>query len=74
MEKTSWKEALIILSEKLKSFSPDQIAGVVGDLVDLETICSFKSFFEKTLGSSNYESRNKKIYINPSERMNYIFN
>ena len=74
LEKTSWKEALIILSEKLKSFSPDQIAGVVGDLVDLETICSFKSFFEKTLGSSNYESRNKKIYINPSERMNYIFN
>ena len=74
LEKTSWKEALITLSQKLKSFSPDQIAGVVGDLVDLETIYSFKSFFEKTLGSSNYESRNKKIYINPNERMNYIFN
>ena len=37
-------------------------------------IYSFKSFFEKCIGSKNFECRQDKIYINPQERMNYIFN
>ena len=47
-----------ILINKLKSFSSDEIAGIVGDLADLEMIYSFKSFFEQTIGSSNFECRN----------------
>ena len=35
---------------------------------------SFKSFFEKCIGSTNLECRQDRIYINPNERMNYIFN
>ena len=35
---------------------------------------SFKSFFETCIGSSNLECRQDKIYINPEDRMNYIFN
>ena len=50
------------------------MGGIVGDLADLEMVYSFKSFFEKSLGSSNFECRQDKIYINPQERMNYIFN
>ncbi len=73
-KKTSWREALKILINKLKSFSSDEIAGIVGDLADLEMIYSFKTFFEKSLGSKNFECREDRIYINPSERMNYIFN
>ena len=37
-------------------------------------IYSFKSFFEKCIGSTNLECRQDRIYINPNERMNYIFN
>ncbi len=74
LEKVSWQEALKFLIEKINSFDKNQIAGMVGDLADLEMIYSFKLFFEKCLGSANFECRQDKIYINPSDRINYIFN
>jgi len=74
LRKSTWNEALKILVTKLKSFNPNEIGGLVGDLADLEMIYSFKSFFEKCIGSKNIECRQDKIYINPFERMNYIFN
>ena len=74
LKKTSWKQALKFLIDKLKLFNPNEVAGLVGDLADLEMIYSFKSFFEKCVGSSNLECRQDKTYLNPQERMNYIFN
>ena len=74
LQKSSWSQTLKLLVTKLKSFDPNEVAGLVGDLADLEMIYSFKSFFEKSVGSTNLECRQGKIYINPQERMNYIFN
>jgi len=74
LKKTSWDNAFKILISKLKTFKPNEVAGIVGDLADLEMMYSFKSFFEKCVGSTNLECRHNKIYINPKERMNYIFN
>ena len=74
LQKISWNEVLKILINKIKSFDAGEIAGWVGDLADLEMIYSFKSFLEKSIGSTNFECRQKRIYINPNERMNYIFN
>jgi len=74
LKKVSWREAQKILINKLKSFNSNEIAGMVGELADLEMIYSFKSFFEQTLGSKNLESRQDRIYLNPEDRMNYIFN
>ena len=74
LQKCSWDTALKLLISKLKSFHPNEVAGVVGDLADLEMIYSFKSFFENSIGSKNLECRQDKIYINPHERINYIFN
>ena len=74
LQKCSWDQALKLLIKKLKSFNPNEVAGLVGDLADLEMIYSFKSFFEKCIGSTNLECRQDRIYINPQERMNYIFN
>jgi len=74
LQKASWNQTLKLLIDKLKTFNPNEIAGLVGDLADLEMIYSFKSFFEKSIGSPNLECRQDKIYINPNERMNYIFN
>ena len=74
LQKSSWEQALKLLISKLKSFNPNDVAGLVGDLADLEMIYSFKSFFEKCIGSKNLECRQDRIYINPQERMNYIFN
>ncbi len=74
LRKSSWEETFKLLISKLKSFKPNEIAGLVGDLADLEMIYSFKSFFEKSIGSRNFECRQDRIYINPNERINYIFN
>ena len=74
LQKSSWSQTLKLLVTKLKSFDPNEVAGLVGDLADLEMIYSFKSFFEKSVGSTNLECRQGRIYINPQERMNYIFN
>ena len=74
LQKSSWNEATKILINKFKSFKPNEIGGMVGELADLEMMYSFKAFFEKCLGSKNLEHRNDGIYINPKERINYIFN
>ena len=72
--KCTWDEALKILVKKFKEFKPNEIAGIVGDLADLEMIYSFKSFFDQCLDSKNIECRQDRIYLNPKERMNYTFN
>ena len=74
LTKVSWKKALDAISQKLKNISPNEIAGLVGNLADLEMIYSFKTFFERCIGSSNFECRQDRTYINPKERINYVFN
>ena len=74
LRKASWRDALKTLISKIKSYEPKEIAGLVGDLADLEMIFSFKYFFNKCVGSKNIECRQDRIYINPQERINYIFN
>jgi len=71
---TSWSKAFQKIKEKIQSVNSNEIAGFVGDLMDLESMFAFKSFFNKVLNSKNLECRQKEIYLNPKERMNYIFN
>ena len=71
--KSSWDEAIELISNKIKSLEPNQIAGHIGDVVSLENSFAFKSFF-KTINSKNLEFRERKFYINPSDKINYIFN
>ncbi len=72
-QKTSWEEATNIILEKIKNTKSEDIAGHIGDMVSLENATGFKKLF-KILKSDNLEFREKKFYINPSEKMNYIFN
>ena len=71
--KSSWDEALDVIIKKFNETENSKIAGHLGDLVSLETTLAFKKFFE-LLGSKNLEFREKKFYINPEDKMNYIFN
>ncbi len=71
--KSSWDEALDIIIKKFNETESSKIAGHLGDLVSLETTLAFKKFFE-LLASKNLEFREKKFYINPEDKMNYIFN
>ncbi len=73
LQKSTWEEAITILVEKIKSLNPNQIGGHIGDMVNMENALGFKKFFS-ILKSSNLEFREKKFYINSSDKSNYIFN
>ena len=73
LEKSSWDEAINLIISKLKSVQPEEVAGHIGDTINMESALAFKKFFN-TLKSNNLEFREKKFYINPVEKMNYIFN
>ncbi len=73
LHKSSWDEALDLLTKKIQEVNPGEIAGHVGDMICLENALAFKKLFNY-LGSKNLEFREKKFYLNPYEKMNYIFN
>ena len=73
-KKINWEEAYKIIVEKIKQTAPEKIAGLTGDLSNMETMYIAKEFFEKTIKSKNLESRSEEIYVNLKDRENYIFN
>jgi len=73
-EKISWKEAYNIIFEKISKTSSDKIAGITGDMTNMETLFAIKEFFEKTIKSKNLDSRTENNYVNSGDRKNYIFN
>ena len=73
-EKISWSEVYKKIFEKVSETPPDKIAGITGDMTNMETLYSIKEFFEKTIKSKNLDSRSSNYYVNSNDRMNYIFN
>ena len=73
LQKSNWDEALDLLIKKIKEVQPNEIAGHIGDMINMENALGFKKLFN-LLKSNNLEFREKKFYINSSEKINYIFN
>ena len=73
LQKVSWDEAINEIFNKIKHFDPNDLAGHVGDMVNLENAFAFKRLF-KIFNCNNLEFKEKNFYINPNEKMNYIFN
>tara|TARA_B100002051_G_scaffold115678_1_gene109957 strand:+ start:168 stop:2198 length:2031 start_codon:yes stop_codon:yes gene_type:complete len=73
-EKISWKEAYKNIFDKISSTPSNKIAGVTGDMTNMETLYIIKDFFEKTIKSNNLDSRVENYYVNSGSRNNYIFN
>ncbi len=73
LQKSNWDEALDLVVSKIQEINPKDIAGHVGDMISLESAFAFKKLFNY-FGSKKLEFREKKFYINPNEKMNYIFN
>jgi NADH-quinone oxidoreductase subunit G len=71
--KSTWDDVIELVSNKIKSIKPEQIAGHIGDMASIETIFSFKNLLKK-IGSNNFDFREKKIYIDPTDKTNYLFN
>ena len=73
LQKSSWDEAIALLVEKIRSIQPDEIAGHIGDMINMESALGFKKLFN-IFNSKNLEFREKNFYINPEKKINYIFN
>ena len=73
LKKSNWDDAIKIICDKIKNLEPDEIGGHIGDMINLESALGFKKLFT-SLGLENLEFREKNFYINPDEKMNYIFN
>ena len=73
LKKSNWDEAINLMVDKIRSVQPEEIGGHIGDTINMENALAFKKLF-KIFQSNNLEFREKKFYINPSEKINYIFN
>ena len=73
-EKISWKEAYNKIFEKISETPSEKIAALTGDMTNMETMFALKEFFEKTIRSENLDSRVDNLYVNTSDRENYLLN
>ena len=73
-QKVSWEEAYKLLRQKINQTTSDKISGFTGDLTNMETQFAAKEFFEKILNSNYLESRSENIFVDTSNRENYLFN
>ena len=58
---------------KINSVSSNEIGGHIGDMISVENSLAFKKLF-KLFGSDNLEFREKKFYLDSSDKINYLFN
>ena len=68
-----WEEAMLLLAEQFEKVTGDEIAGVVGPHVDLETTCAFRDLLHR-LGCENIETSSLAPKLNANIRNNYLFN
>ena len=73
LREASWDEAFAFIAKKLKGVKGDAIAGLVGDLAEVESIVALKDLLEK-LGSPNMDCRTDGAKFDPSNRAGYLFN
>tara|TARA_Y100001970_G_scaffold289372_1_gene419522 strand:+ start:4786 stop:6840 length:2055 start_codon:yes stop_codon:yes gene_type:complete len=70
---SNWDEIIKIICSKFQETQKEFIGGHIGDLESMETTNSFKSFLD-SIGITNFDFREKPFYINPENKINYIFN
>ncbi|MCB9983095.1 MAG: NADH-quinone oxidoreductase subunit G [Rhodospirillales bacterium] len=73
LREARWEEAFQYISGKLSGLKGEQIAGLVGDLAEVESIVALKDLLEK-LGSPNMDCRTDGAQFDPSNRAGYLFN
>jgi len=73
LEPCDWETAIKEASFQLGSFKREEIAALVGPLVDCESIFAFKHFLQK-LGCVNMDSRLDGEYLGTAIREGYLFN
>ncbi len=70
---SSWAKAFDVIREKIELSKPENIAAIVGDLADCESIFSLKKLMTK-IGTPHLDCRQDGSQIDSSVRASYIFN
>ncbi len=73
LKEASWDEAFQAIAGNLQGLKGEEIAGLVGDLADVESIVALKDLLTG-LGSPNLDCRTDGARFDPSVRAGYIFN
>ena len=68
-----WKEAIAAVVTKLQNTKAKNIAALVGDLADVESIFLLKELLSD-LGAENYDCRPENSIMSDTTRSSYIFN
>ena len=67
------ENAIQIIKSRLQTKNKNDIASIVGNSVDCESVFSFKLLLDK-IGALNYDCRQDESFFLPNERSSYIFN
>ncbi len=71
--RSSWEEAISRICKAINSTDYKNIGAHVGDMTSLESVFAFKKLLSQ-IKCENYDFREKNFYINPSDKINYLFN
>ncbi len=73
LKEASWEQAFAFIASRLQGVQGDEIAGLVGDLADVESIVALKDLL-KNLDSPNLDCRTDGATFDPTHRAGYLFN
>ena len=73
LTESSEEDAIQLIKSRLQTKNKNDIASIVGNSVDCESIFSFKLLLDK-IGALNYDCRQDESFFLPNQRSSYIFN
>ncbi|MCC7305179.1 MAG: NADH-quinone oxidoreductase subunit G [Alphaproteobacteria bacterium] len=73
LKEVSWEEAFAYIAERLRGIKGTEIAGLVGDLCEVESMVALKDLLT-AFGSGNMDCRTDGANFDVSERAGYLFN
>lgn len=68
-----WDEALSAISDQINRIGGDEIAGIIGEHMDVEAIVAFRDLMHR-LGCENIENRRHPAQVSADFRANYLMN
>ncbi len=73
LKPATWAEAFAAIKARVAPLPGNKVAGIAGDLVDVESVVALKDLLTK-LGSANMDCRQDGALFDASNRAGYIFN
>ena len=73
LHEASWDEALALVASKMKSFKPEEMAALSGNLACGESVMALRDVLDN-MGITNRDCRQDGAMFDISSRSNYLFN